>query len=202
MIKCIIFDIGGVIVDFYNEKDYYPYLSKISGISQKTIRKMVEYDIRVEIDKGTTTQEVFDRRVAKQLGIKEKDVLWYEMYKKKAKLYKGTLKIIKRLYGKYTLAYLSNTDRSRYTYTVEKLLKPFLHLFDYRIASCDIGMRKPGAEIYRYALRHMRIKSSQAVFIDNQIENVVAARKIGIKSIWFKNSRDLKKRLKRMYIRF
>jgi FMN phosphatase YigB (HAD superfamily) len=47
----------------------------------------------------------------------------------------------------------------------------------------------------------MRIKSSQALFIDNQIENVVGARKVGIKSIWFKNSKDLKEKLKKMKIR-
>lgn len=202
MIKCIIFDIGGVIIDFYNEDDYYPYLSKISGISPKTIRRIIEYDIRVDLDKGTTTQKFFDREAARQLRIKEKDVLWYEFYKKKAKLYMGTINIIKKLHGKYMLAYLSNTDRSRYTHSVEKLLKPYLHLFDYRFASCDIKLRKPGAGIYRYALHHMKIKSSEAIFIDNQIENVVGARKVGIRSIWFKNSKDLEKTLKKMQIRF
>jgi putative hydrolase of the HAD superfamily len=201
MIKCIIFDIGGVIVDFYNQEDYYPYLAKISGVPLKTVTRIIEYDIRVDLDKSTTTQQEFDREVAKQLGIKEKDIQWYEYYKKTAGMYKGTVSIIKRLHGKYVLAYLSNTDRSRYTYTVEKLLKPYLRLFKYRFASCDIRLRKPGRGIYRYALRHMRMKNSEVLFIDNQIENAVGARKVGIKSIWFKNSRDLEKRLKRMKIR-
>jgi 2-haloacid dehalogenase len=201
MIKCIIFDIGGVIVDFYNADDYYPYLSRISGIPLKTINKIIDYDIRIDLDNGAATQKEFDAQVAKQLGIKKKNILWYEFYKKKVKLERGTINIIKKLHGKYVLSYLSNTDRSRYTYTVEKILKPYLHLFDYRFASCDIKMRKPGRGIYMYALRHMRIKSSQALFIDNQIENVVGARKVGIKSIWFKNSKDLKEKLKKMKIR-
>lgn len=201
MIKCIIFDLGGVVVDFYNDDDYYPYLSKISGIPLITINKIIDQDIRIDLDKSTTTQKAFDTQVAKQLGIEEKDIVWYEFYKKRAKLYKGTINIIKRLSGKYVLAYLSNTDRSRYTYTVEKLLKPYLHLFDYRFASCDIKLRKPDREIYTYALRNMKIKSGEAIFIDNQIENVVGARKTGIKSILFTSAKDLEKRLRKMHIR-
>ncbi len=198
MIKCIMFDIGGVIVDFYNDDDYYPYLARVSGKPVASVKRIIDYDVRIDLDKGRTTQRFFDRQAARQLGIEEQQIRYYEFYKKKAKLFKGTVEIIKKLRGKYTLAWLSNTDRSRYTWTVEKLLKPYLNLFSYRFASCDIKMRKPGKEIYKYALRHMKMENGEVIFIDNQIENVVASRKLGIRSIWFKSSKDLRKRLSRM----
>ncbi len=201
MIKCVIFDLGGVAIDFYNDDDYYPYLSRISHKPLRTIKRVIDYDVRVDIDKGTTTQKFFDREVAKQLKIKEKDVLWYEFYKKKAKPYKGTIDIIKKLRERYAVAYLSNTDRSRYTYTVEILLKRYLHLFDYRFASCDIGLRKPGPQIYKYALRHMKMKASEVIFVDNQIENVIGARKLDIRSILFTNSSNLRKQLKKLGVK-
>ncbi len=198
MIKCILFDIGGVIVDFYNEEDYYPYLVKVSGKPFARIRRMINDDIRIDIDKGTKTQRFFDSQVANQLGIRVEQVRWYDFYKRKSKLINGTIDVIKRLSGSYKLGYLSNTDRSRYTYTVEKILKPYLNLFDYRFASCDIRLRKPDAAVYKYALHAMSLRAGEVVFIDNQIENVAGANRVGMKAIWFRGSRNLEKRLKRM----
>ncbi len=200
MIKCIIFDIGGVIIDFYNINDYYPYLSKVSGVPLKKVVKIIDYEERVQLDKGTKSQRYFDKKVAKQLGIGEKKVMWYEVYAKTARLCKGTINLAKRLHGNYDIAYLSNTDRSRYVFTVKSILKPYLRLFKYRFASCDIHLRKPDIGVYRYVLKRMKLKGSEVIFIDNQIENVVGARKAGIRSIWFKNVRQLEKELRKMGI--
>lgn len=202
MIKCILFDIGGVIIDFYNNDDYYPYLSRISGVPLEKVTRIVDTNIRVGLDKGEMSQKDFDRKVAEQLGIKEKDVGWYPIYVRKARLDKGTIGIAKRLHKNYSLAYLSNTDRSRYLFTVKKLLKKYLYLFNFRFASCNIKLRKPEAGVYQHVLHRMNLKSSEVVFTDNQIENVVGARKAGIKAIWFKNSKDLERKLKKLGIGF
>jgi FMN phosphatase YigB (HAD superfamily) len=198
MIKCFIFDLGGVVIDFSNEKDYYPYLSRASGMPLNRVIGIVDRYVKVDLDKGTVSQRVFDKQVARQLGIKENEVKWYEMYKNKAGLFKGTIEIIKRLHVNYTIAYLSNIDRSRYKHTVKKILKPYLGLFGYRFASCEIALRKPSAEIYRYALRHMHYRPSEAIFIDNMMENVVGARRAGIKSILFKSPAQLESALRKM----
>ncbi len=202
MIKFVLFDIGGVIVDFYNEDDYYPYISRISRVPEKKVARIINYDIRVDLDRGTTSQKEFERRMTRQFGIRKEQIRWYEFYKRKARLYRGTMEIIGRLHGRYVLGYLSNTDRSRYTYTVERLLKPYLKLFRYRFASCDIRLRKPGAEVYRHVLKRMHAKASETIFIDNQIENVAGANRVGIKAIWFTNSKNLEKRLRKMGVRF
>lgn len=44
-------------------------------------------------------------------------------------------------------------------------------------------MRKPEAEIYRYVLEQEHCPASDAVFFDDNEENVTAARALGIKSI-------------------
>jgi epoxide hydrolase-like predicted phosphatase len=197
MIKCIIFDLGGVVIDFTNDKHYYPYLSKVSGISIRKIKRLIEGKMWAELDKDILPQKEFDRKVAKKLGILIKDVKWYELYKKEARIEKGTIELVRKLRRKYKIAYLSNVDRSRYTETTMELLKPYLKLFDYRFASCEIRLRKPTRRVFRYVLKHMKLKSSEAVFIDNTLENVKGARKAGIKGILFKNAKELEKQLKR-----
>jgi HAD superfamily hydrolase (TIGR01509 family) len=202
MIKCIIFDLGGVVIDFTNEAHYYPYLSKLSGVSMRKIKKMIEGKMWADMDKDYLQQRDFERKVAKALKIEIKDVKWYEMYEKTAKLDNKTLDIIKRLRKKnYVLAYLSNIDRSRYTYTAIELLKSNLCLFDYRFASCEIRLRKPTRMVYNYVLRRMRQKPNESIFIDNTLENVVGARKVGIKGMVFTNAKDLEKQLKKAGVR-
>lgn len=200
MIKCIIFDLGGVVIDFTNDEHYYPYLSKISGFSVRRVKRLIEGKMWAELDKDIITQKNFERTVAKKLKIKIKEVKWYELYEKEAKVDDRTIGIVKRLRKKYTIAYLSNVDRSRYTYTVEKLLKPYLKLFDHRFASCEIRLRKPTKAVYGYVLKRMRQKSSETIFTDNTIENVRGARKAGINSVLFKNPKDLEKKLRRLGI--
>lgn len=196
MAKLIIFDIGGVIIDFTNDKHYYPYLARVSGRSVRAVKRIIEGPMWAALDKDQLLQKDFDRRAARRLGIEQKELRWYEIYERYGRLDRGTLSIVRRLHRNYKLAYLSNVDKSRYTWTL-KLLKPYFGLFDYRFASCEIHLRKPTRLIYNYALRRARARASDALFIDNQIENVVGARRADIRSILFKNHTQLARDLRR-----
>jgi len=201
MIKTVIFDIGGVIVDFSNDDDYYPYLSKVSGASVRRIKKVIEGRLWWKIDKDEICQKEFDRIVSRKLGIEEKQVLWYESYRRAGKVDGKVIRVVRRLSKNYKMAYLSNVDLSRYSYTL-KLMRPYADLFDREFASCYIHLRKPSKAIYEYVLAKMNAKAGETVFIDNQEDNVAGARRAGLKAILFKNSEDLEKKLKGLGVRF
>jgi len=63
--------------------------------------------------------------------------------------------------------------------------------FDEMIVSCEVKMRKPNPKIYNLILKKLKIKPSQALFIDNQKWNLAPAKKIGMKVILFKDNKDL-----------
>lgn len=200
MIKLVIFDLGGVVIDFTDDEHYYPYLSKISGASVKRIRRIIEgATVWAQLDKDEITLQEFNRKIGKELKIHEKCVKWYEIYEKTARIDRKVIALAKTLSEKYKVAYLSNVDKSRYTWS-RKLLAPYSRIFTYKFASCDIHRRKPDCEIYLYVLQRMKFKPSEAVFIDNLKVNVAGARKAGLRGIVFKNSKDLKKRLKKLGI--
>ncbi len=201
MIKAIIFDVGGVIVDFSNDDDYYPYLSGVSGASVKRIKRVIEGRLWGWLDKDEICQRDFDRIVARKLGIEEKQVLWYESYRRAGKVNRRVIGDVRRLAKNYKTAYLSNVDLSRYSHTL-RLMKPYSGLFDHEFASCYIHMRKPAKAVFRYVLAKMKVKAGEAVFIDNQEDNVAGARRAGLRGILFRDSGDLEKRLRRMGIRF
>jgi len=200
MLKAILFDVGGVIIDFSNDDDYYPYLSRISGVSIKRIKKIIEGKLWVLLDKDKISQKDFDKIIARKLKICENKVLWYETYEKEGKLDKKVINDIKKLSKHYKIAYLSNVDMSRYCFTL-KMLKPYSKLFNHEFASCYIHLRKPEKKAFGYVLSKLKVKPSEAVFIDNQEENVAGAKRAGLKTILFKDNKGMEKDLLKLGVR-
>jgi len=58
-------------------------------------------------------------------------------------------------------------------------------LFDLIVTSAEEGVTKPDARIYQTMLDRLCMRPAEAVFIDDNNENVQAARAIGIRSILF-----------------
>lgn len=56
-------------------------------------------------------------------------------------------------------------------------------LFDHRVVSGEIGLRKPDAAIYEHALRLANLDASETVFIDDLPLNCDGARAVGIETI-------------------
>ena len=60
-----------------------------------------------------------------------------------------------------------------------------LDAFDVVIGSGDEGVMKPDPRIYHLALERLEVQPAQAVFVDDFIENIVAARNLGMHGIHF-----------------
>ena len=59
--------------------------------------------------------------------------------------------------------------------------------FDELIISADVKIAKPDPRIFRLTLSRLDVPAHRAVFIDDAIENVTAAHKIGLRTIQFFN---------------
>ena len=191
MIKLIIFDIGGVIVDFWEDL-YYDYLSGKIGIKEKKVREIFE-PLVLKSELGILKQSDMEHVASKQLGIPRSHLEWNDAYKHLAKTNFETVNIIKRLRRKYTVVMLSNIGRSRLNITRRYFVNK---KWDGKIfASCDIGMRKPNPKIYKYVLEKMHVAPKETLFIDNLRENVEGAKRAGLNGIWFKNPEQLREDL-------
>lgn len=58
-------------------------------------------------------------------------------------------------------------------------------IFSRVFTSGHVGMRKPDLSFYHHVLKEIRLAPEEAIFIDDKLENVLAARSLGIKSIVF-----------------
>ncbi len=56
-------------------------------------------------------------------------------------------------------------------------------------------MEKPDAKIYEYLLKEIKLPAQNVVFIDDRLENVDAAKQVGIDAILFASQKQLQKEL-------
>jgi putative hydrolase of the HAD superfamily len=71
----------------------------------------------------------------------------------------------------------------------------WLDRFDVLVWSYKLKMAKPDPEIYRHVLRELGVEGSEALFLDDRLVNIEAARKLGMQGIVFTNVERLREDL-------
>ena len=196
MVKLLIFDVGGVIVD-YTEEEYMRYISRKFGLDVRKFSKAMN-SLITKMEYGNIKTESAESELSKQFHIPELDLEWISAYKKLARLDKKVARLMARLSKRYRIVLLSNISASRYVESKKLFLNKVKH--GRTFASCYLRMRKPERRIYLYVLKAMHTKPEDALFIDNMQENVDGARKAGIKAIRFISCAHLTKALRKYRI--
>lgn len=81
---------------------------------------------------------------------------------------------------------MSNVSKEDYAVLSTKLAD--WSVFNRVFTSGHAGMRKPDLSFYRHVLEETGLAPEEAVFIDDKMANVLAARSLGITSIVFDDS--------------
>jgi glucose-1-phosphatase len=84
---------------------------------------------------------------------------------------------------RYRLCVLSNTDPIHVAHMESTY--DFFRLFPARVYSCNSGVSKPNPLIYRKALQACKARADQAVYIDDILPYVDAARSLGMIGIHY-----------------
>jgi len=106
------------------------------------------------------------------------------------KLIKNGVKFVKECKKQGHKCYILsnwNTESFKYMCT-QKKYKEFFGLFDGILISGEHNCLKPHPSIYTQLIRHFKLNPSECVFIDDQKENIVASKQMGIHAIHCKKS--------------
>jgi putative hydrolase of the HAD superfamily len=76
---------------------------------------------------------------------------------------------------------------------------PWLPEFDHTTFSCDLRSTKPSPEIYQHSLAGLGVGTSDALLLDDRVENIRAAEALGIHSILFTTPEALPHELERRF---
>ena len=107
----------------------------------------------------------------------------------------GTVEIFKALKesGRYKVYALTNWSAE--TFPIAQKKYDFLNWFDGVVVSGTERMRKPDTGFYQLLLDRYQLKAKEALFIDENLRNVEAAKKMGIDSIHFTSPEALQEEL-------
>lgn len=194
MTKNIIFDFGNVLVQWHPEVVYGEFF----GDEAKAwwfLRHVADMDFRQRIDAG----ESFDG------CIREKQAQYPE-YEQAIELYRskwremltdevpGMREVIVELRGKnYELYGLTNWSMETFPEAREHF--GILQMIDRYVVSGAEGLVKPDPRLFQVLLDRYGLRAEECIFIDDNPDNVAAARNMGMRGIVFTNAESLRKEL-------
>ena len=191
-IETIIFDFGGVIIDI----DPQITIQKLQGLGFTDVEKLrsKEFidDIVRKFERGIYTPEVFRRRLRAFLEMKITDqqiddawnALIYDIPAER-------IEVLEQVKKNYKMFLLSNSNELHYDIYVRDLqlrfgYREFDELFDKAYFSFDTHLSKPDPEAFEFILYQHELNPAETLFIDDNEDNIKAARELGIKTYLLK----------------
>lgn len=195
MIKNVVFDMGGVLIDFDAQRYTARFVPDPADyeLMRRELFRSVEW---VWTDRGTITDEeviaAVCARLPERLHQPVRDILdnWHHDIPP----IDGTYDLVKELKGKgYRIYLLSNTCARFHDFRKNI---PALEFFDGEFVSCDFHLVKPEPGIYLRFLEFFRLRPEECVFIDDDPRNIEAAVRCGMGGVIFHGDiRHLRRRL-------
>jgi 2-haloacid dehalogenase len=197
-IKNIIFDLGGVLIDWnpdYVFKEVFKDDEKMAWFYREicTMDWNENQDAGYPIDKAT--EELVALFPQYEDWIRQYYGRWEEML---GDANQGTVQLLKQCVDSPELKVLALTNWSAETFPVALKKFDFLQWFEGIVVSGEEMTRKPFPEIYHTTLKRFEIKAEESLFIDDNLRNIEAAAALGIQCIHFISPQQLEKKLKEL----
>jgi len=198
MIKGIIFDWGGVVIE-WDDKKTYRYISERFNLDFDYTKWKIEYELLKDVQTGKIDEKEMWNRFFSSVNMKlpeDYETLWVKKFAEYWNVNEEVIDIVKSLKKRgYKTALLSNVEPSHADYGKKQGI--FRH-FSPVILSYEIGLRKPDDRIYMLTLDKLGLKREECVYVDDREENLKPARRLGIHTILSKNTKQLRKDLSKV----
>ncbi|WMI64717.1 HAD family phosphatase [Aestuariibaculum sp. YM273] len=197
MIDTIIFDLGGVLIDWNPE---YVFLEAFNGDKEKTkwfLQNICTGDWNENQDAGYPLAQATEDLVNKHPEYESYIRMFYGDWEKMlGGAIEGTVAILDKFIQSNNYKVVALTNWSNETFPIAQRRFEFLKWFDGIVVSGDENTRKPFKDIYDITLNRFNINPENALFIDDNLRNIEAAKALKINGIHFKNPEQLIDELK------
>jgi 2-haloacid dehalogenase len=191
-IDTIIFDLGGVLID-WNPRYVYRKIFKTEEETEWFLENVTTSEWNENQDAGyplhKATEELVSKHPEWEPEIKAYYGRWLEMLGDQIH---ETVEILQQLKktGKYKLYALTNWSAETFPHAMERFA--FLKLFDGIVVSGEEKMKKPSAAFYKIIIDRYHLDPSKTIFIDDSLINVLIQPLILHKRSYKKDCRTLK----------
>jgi len=194
-IDAIIFDLGGVLID-WNPSYLFNKMFENEEQKKHFFENICTPDWNEKQDAGRPLKEATEELIAKHPEWKEYIEAYYRRWEEMlGGPIHGTVKTLRQLKrsGRYKLYALTNWSAELFPIALERY--EFLHWFDGRVVSGEEKMRKPFPEFYQLILDRFQLTPQETLFIDDNVRNAKAAQDMGLKTIIFQSPGQLRDEL-------
>ena len=195
MIAWFLFDLGNTLIKLAYERVLESVCRSAAVKRDQLIDILEEPGGYRDMERGAVTFREFYEFIADKAGYRgslhDFRAIWSDFFDGTLP---GTEELLERIRAKYRVAFLSNSNEVH----AELIPRRFSSLFrkdDRFVFSHRFRAAKPDPEIFRRALEVLGTLPQNVVFIDDLIENVLAARAEGMHAFQFIDAVQLKREL-------
>lgn len=190
--KNIIFDFGNVLVGWKPEEFYTQYF-KSQSKAQYFLNEICSPQWRNRIDAGESQdlciEELSQEHPQYREAIQAYKSRWEEMFPGEIEGMREVVAMVKsnpeyRVYGL--------TNWSMETFPQARKRFGILQMIDHYIVSGNVGLVKPDIRIFELLLKTFDLQASESIFIDDNSDNVAAAKELGIDGVVFLSADQLR----------
>jgi len=202
-VKAIMFDLGGVIIEF----DYTRFFNDvivISPLHKPDTLLLLEFWRQSDIyHQGKISDEEFYKQTCELLQVcaLNQQEFFDSFNSVLAERNEEIIQLIRkvRYMNKYKLILLSNINASHWEYLLDTKWD-FIEYFDEFILSHQEKISKPNPKIFRLAIERAGCKPEEIVYVDDGLNNIKNAEKLGIMGIKYTTPNQLEAEFRRLQI--
>lgn len=189
-----IFDMGNVIIDI-DFKRVLGVWSHLSGTPLATLTERFSMgEVFQKHERGEISDEQFAADLCHEMGIalsfEQFSAGWQAIF---VGLRPEVITVFKKLREEgHRVVVLSNTNRLHLDFWPHHYPEIEANT-DAMYLSQNLGMRKPEPEIFQHVLEKEGFSAGEAVFFDDVVENIEAARAAGIDAVWVEDNQTVPK---------
>ena len=195
-IKNIVFDFGGVLIDWNPRYLYRSYFAGDEERMEWFLQNVCTYPWNIQMDGGKPFAEgvaeltALHPEWAEAIGVYH--TRWAEMIGGEVE---GTASLIKRLKAVgYRVFGLTNWSME--TYPLIRDNYEVFFLFEGVVVSGEEHLLKPDEKIYRCLLERYSLEAAESVFLDDNADNVAGAEAVGMEALRFVDAQQAEAELK------
>lgn len=192
-IDILLFDLGGVLVEFSGVQDLAVLLQ--GRLSESEIMEQMSHYLPAEqFGLGKLSREEFASRFVKDWNLElppEDFMREYQSWSRR--LYPGAAELLSLLRPRFRLAALSNSNELHWERNTNDI--GVTGLFELAISSHQVGLSKPDPQMYLTALDRLGAAPESVMFFDDVPANVTAASELGIRAFQVDGVEGVRSRL-------
>lgn len=197
-IKNVVFDYGGVLVD-WNPRYLYDRYFNDQVKSQWFLDNICLYSWNLQMDGGKPFAEGVAELQAQYPEWSEAIAIYHSRWEEMmAGEIDGTAEVLRRLkragYGIYGL-----TNWSAETFPIIRDKYSVFKEFDGMVVSGEEHLLKPDPAIYRCLLERYSLEAAESIFVDDNADNVSGAKSVGMRAVRFNTAQQLERDLREIY---